>query len=108
MTTQPFAIVETGGKQYKVQSGTIIDIEKIEAEPNSTVSLDKVLLVAISDKDVKIGQPYIEGAKVEAVVLNQIKDTKKIVFKFKAKTGYRKKVGHRQPLTTIRVEAISA
>ncbi|NBV42747.1 50S ribosomal protein L21 [bacterium] len=102
-----FAIIETGGKQYKVAAGTIIDVEKLEAEPNTTLTFDKVLLVS-GNGEPKIGQPYVEGASVKATVLNQVKDDKVIVFKFKPKTGYKRKAGHRQPLTTIKVESISA
>jgi len=101
-----FAIIETGGKQYKVEAGTIIDIEKLEAEVASKVTFDKVVLVDDGGKT-NIGQPYVQGATVVASVLNHIKDEKKIVFKFKPKTGYKKKAGHRQPLTTIKVEAVN-
>lgn len=105
MSSESFAIIETGGKQYKVQQGTILDVEKLEAEQNANFTFDKILLVS-SGSGVKVGQPYVEGVSVVATVLNQIKDEKKVVFKFKSKIGYRKKIGHRQPLTTIRVETI--
>ena len=101
-----FAIIETGGKQYKVEPGTIVDIEKLEAEVASKVTFDRVVLVDDGDKT-NIGQPYVQGATVVASVLNHVKDEKKIVFKFKPKTGYKKKAGHRQPLTTIKVEAVN-
>ncbi|MFC1754049.1 50S ribosomal protein L21 [Thermoproteota archaeon] len=99
------AIIETGGKQYKVKEGTIIDIEKIEVEPSETITFDDVLLVS-SDTETLIGQPFVKDAKVSATVLNQIKDKKKIIFKFKRKTGYKKTQGHRQNLTTIKVDKI--
>ncbi|NDC82956.1 50S ribosomal protein L21 [bacterium] len=100
-----FAIIETGGKQYKVEEGTIIDVEKLEVEAQGSVTFDKVLLVQSGEKT-QVGQPYVSGASVSATVLNHVKDDKKIVFKFKPKTGYKRKAGHRQPLTTIRVSAI--
>jgi len=102
-----FAVIETGGKQYKVEDGLIIDIEKIDGEPTSFVTFDKVLL-HFDGKTTQIGTPYIEGYKVTAKVLNQIRDKKKIVFKFKSKTGYKKKQGHRQSLTTIKIDSITA
>ncbi len=101
-----FAIIETGGKQYKVEAGTIIDIEKLEGEIASKFTFDKVVLVD-NEGQTKIGQPYVEGATVVAAILNHIKDDKKIVFKFKPKTGYKKKAGHRQLLTTIKVETVN-
>ncbi len=100
-----FAIIETGGKQYKVEAGTIIDIEKINGNKLDKVTFDKVLLVA-DDKQTIIGQPYIKSAKVEATILNQIKDKKITVFKFKKKTGYKVKQGHRQKLSTIKIEEV--
>lgn len=102
-----FAIIETGGKQYKVSAGTIIDIETIEGQPSDGFTFDKVLLVD-NQGEVKIGQPYVQGATVSATILNHVKDDKKIVFKFKPKTGYKRTAGHRQPLTTVKIEAINA
>lgn len=100
------AVIETGSKQYIVEEGTILDIEKLETE-EKTVSFDRVLAV-FNASDIKLGQPYIEGARVEATILNQIRADKIKVFKFKRKTGYQKTQGHRQYLTTIKVEKISA
>lgn len=100
------AIIETGGKQYTVKPGTIIDIETINTEIGNTVSFDKVLLFSEGDK-VQIGQPYVKNATVNAKVLNQVKADKVVVFKFKRKTGYQKKQGHRQAMTTIKVEEIT-
>ena len=102
-----FAVIETGGKQYKVENGTIVDIEKLELEPQQEVTFDKVLLV-FDGKSTKIGTPYVSGASVKAKVLNQVRDDKVIVFKFKRKTGYKRTRGHRQKMTTIKVESISA
>jgi large subunit ribosomal protein L21 len=100
-----FAIIETGGKQYKVSSGTILEFEKLEGEAQKSVTFDKVLLVS-DGKDVKIGQPYVEGAKVKGTILEQKRDKKVLVFKFKKKTGYKKTQGHRQYLTTVKIDAI--
>ncbi len=102
-----FAVIETGGKQYKVSEGLILDIEKLEVELASTVTFDKVLLY-YNGKDTQIGAPHLEGVKVSATVLNQHKDDKKIVFKMKKKTGYKRTRGHRQQLTTIKIQGISA
>jgi len=100
-----FAILETGGKQYKVIPGQKLKVEKLEAEPGALLSLDKVLLVADSETT-KIGAPYISGAKVEVKVLKQGKGDKKIVFKYHSKTRYRKKKGHRQLYTELEVLSV--
>lgn len=101
-----FAIIKTGGKQYKVSEGDIIKIEKIEAEAGDKIEFDQVLMVA--GDDVKVGSPVVEGAKVSAEVLDQKKDKKIVIFKFKAKKNYRKKKGHRQPYTLVKIEKIDA
>lgn len=100
-----FAIIETGGKQYKVSAGDKIKVEKLSAEGDS-VSFDKVLLKSRGDK-VEIGTPYVSGSRVEAKVLKQGRDKKKIVFKYKSKTRERKKKGHRQPYTEVEITKIS-
>ncbi|MCL5004480.1 MAG: 50S ribosomal protein L21 [Patescibacteria group bacterium] len=97
-----FTIIQTGGKQYKVSSGQKLKIEKLDAEKDGKVVFDKVLLAADGDS-VKIGTPYVEGAKVEAKVLRQARDKKKIVFKYHSKTRYRKKKGHKQPFTEVEI-----
>ena len=101
------AVVETGGKQYLLEEGTVVSVEKLAMEPGKTVTLDKVLLLKSDENKVEIGQPYVKGANVTALVLEQSKDDKVTVFKFKRKTGYQKKQGHRQQFTTIKVEKIS-
>ena len=101
-----FAIIKTGGKQYKVSEGDIIKVEKIEAEAGDKIEFDQVLMV--SGDDVKVGSPVVEGAKVSAEVLDQKKDKKIVIFKFKAKKNYRKKKGHRQPYTLVKIEKIDA
>lgn len=100
-----FAVIETGAKQYIVETGTIIDVEKIEGDINSEVTFDRVLLLN-KEGAVSVGKPYLSNVQVKARILNQYKDDKLIVFKFKPKTGYKKKAGHRQQLTTIKVESI--
>ena len=101
-----FAVIETGGKQYKVSAGDKIKVEKLDVEAGSSFIFDKVLLVG-DEADVKLGRPYIPDAKVEAKVLRNARDRKKIVFKYHAKTRYRKKKGHRQHFTEAEITKIS-
>ena len=96
-----YAIIATGGKQYRVSEGDVLYIEKIDAEVDSTVSFD-VLLVE-NEGDVKVGTPVVEGVKVEGKVVGQIRGEKIIVFKYKAKKNYRRKQGHRQPYTKVEI-----
>lgn len=100
-----YAVIETGGKQYRVQEGDTVFVEKIDLEEGEKVDLSKVLLISKED-DLVAGKPYVEGAKVEATVLEQGKAKKIIVFKYKAKKDYRKKQGHRQPYTKLKIEKI--
>ena len=102
-----YAVVVTGGKQYKVEEGNTIFVEKLEAEVGSTVELDKVLAVS-KDGEIKVGKPVVEGAKVVAKVVAQDKAKKIIVFKYKPKKDYRKKQGHRQPYTKLVIAKIEA
>lgn len=99
-----YAIIATGGKQYRVSEGDVIYIEKIDAEVDSTVSFD-VLLVG-NDGDVKVGTPVVDGVKVEGKVVGQIRGEKIIVFKYKSKKNYRRKQGHRQPYTKVEITKI--
>ena len=99
-----YAIIETGGKQVRVEVGSKIYVEKLEAEVGSTVTIDKVLLVG--DKSVKVGTPYVEGAKVTAKVEKQGLSKKIRVFKYKSKSNYHKTIGHRQPYTCLVIESI--
>ncbi|MDP9728774.1 50S ribosomal protein L21 [Alicyclobacillus tolerans] len=100
-----YAIVESGGKQFKVEEGQTITVEKLPVEVGQTVLLDKVFLIQ-NNGQLKIGTPYVEGAVVKAVVESHGKDKKIIVFKYKAKKNYHKKQGHRQPFTKLKIETI--
>lgn len=102
-----YAVIETGGKQYKVSQGDLISVEKLDAAVGEKVQLDQVLLV-VKDGQVLTGTPIVPGAKAIATVLRQGRGRKIIVFKYKPKKHYRKKAGHRQPLTQLRIEAIEA
>ena len=98
-----YAIVQTGGKQYRVCEGDIINVEKLAAEVGETVALNEVLVI-----DGIIGKPFVEGAVVTAEVLENGKAPKVVIFKYKAKKDYRKKQGHRQPYTKLQIKAITA
>ena len=100
-----YAIIATGGKQYKVSEGDKVRVEKLEGEVGQVVSFDQVLLV--SDEKVTVGNPTVEGAKVEAKILDQGKAKKVIVYKYKPKTGYHKKNGHRQLYTEVEITGIT-
>jgi large subunit ribosomal protein L21 len=100
-----YAIIETGGKQVKVEEGQVVYVEKVAADVNETVTFDKVLFVGGSD--VKVGSPYVEGATVTAKVEKHGRQKKVTVFKFKAKKNYHKKQGHRQPYTKLVIEKIN-
>lgn len=100
-----FAIIETGGKQYKVKEGDILDVEKLDAAEGETVEVTEVLAVA-QEGDFKVGQPYVPGAKVTLRIEKQGKGEKIIIFKYKPKKRYRKKQGHRQPFSRVVVEKI--
>lgn len=102
-----YAVIETGGKQYRVQEGDVLKVEKLSSEVGETVEFNRVLTI-INAGEVKIGRPVVDGAKVIAKVLEQAKSKKIIVFKYKAKSNYRRKQGHRQPFTRIAIEKIEA
>ncbi len=101
-----YAIIETGGKQYRVQEGDTLFVEKIDGTAGDVVEFDKVLVVS-NDGKLSVGNPYVEGSKIEASVLEQGKGPKIIVFKYKAKKDYRRKQGHRQPYTKVKIDKIS-
>lgn len=102
-----YAIIETGGKQYKVAVGQVLMIEKLEAAEEENVRFDRVLAIVGDDGTVRAGNPFIEGAGVGGKVLSHGKGPKIRGFKFKAKTNYRKRYGHRQPFTKVVVESIT-
>ena len=102
-----YAIVKTGGKQYKVAQGDVLFVEKLEANEGDVVTLDQVLAVA-GENGLTVGAPVVEGATVTAKVVAQGKAKKVIVYKYKAKKDYRRKQGHRQPYTKLVMESINA
>ena len=101
-----YAVIQTGGKQYRVESGNEIEVEKLDAEVGADIQLSEVLLVADGGK-IQVGAPFISGAKVEAKVVDQFKDDKVIAFKFRRRKGYHRTVGHRRQLTKLKIESIS-
>ena len=101
-----YAIIATGGKQYKVSEGDIIRVEKLGVSAGETVRFDQVLFV--NDTEVKIGEPTVANASVDATVLNEGKGKKIVVYKYKRKTGYNKKQGHRQAFTEVKIDKINA
>ena len=102
-----YAVIKTGGKQYRVQQGDVIFVEKLNAQADEAVTFDEVLLVGDADQS-KVGTPVVAGAKVQGKVLSQVKSRKIVVYKYKAKKNERKKQGHRQPYTKVEITAINA
>lgn len=103
---EPYAVVETGGKQYRVQAGDVIDVERLEGEVGSKVTLDHVKAVS-QDGALVLGEPEVEGAAVVAEIVDQHRGKKVVAFKKKRRKGYHRKVGHRQELTRLKVETIN-
>ncbi|MCL2266441.1 MAG: 50S ribosomal protein L21 [Treponema sp.] len=101
-----YALVEFKGKQYKAEKGALLKVDKVDANPGSAISIDTVLMV--SGDSVTVGSPYVTGAKVSATVESHGKDDKIIVFKYKPKKDYRRKQGHRQEFSIIKIGDISA
>lgn len=102
-----YAVIQTGGKQYKIEPGEELSVEKLDGNVGDEVYFDKVLLVSEEDK-VKVGRPVLENAKVVAKITRQARGPKIVVFKYKRRKGYRKKQGHRQNFTGLRVIEIKA
>ena len=102
-----YAIIATGGKQYKVSEGDTVRVEKLDAEDGAKVSFDEVLAVSDGEGSLKVGKD-VEKASVQATVLKQDKAKKVVVYKYKPKTGYHKKQGHRQPYTLVQIDKIEA
>lgn len=101
-----YAVVESGGKQYRVEEGTTLRVERLDAEPGGAVTLDRVLLVS-DGQTMTVGAPVVAGASVQARVLSHGRGAKIIVFKYRPKAHYRRKQGHRQNFTALRIEKIS-
>ena len=101
-----YAVIKTGGKQYTVSPGQVVEVEKLDVEPGSEIELKHVLLVS-DDGAVKTGKPLVEGASVTARVLAQDRDRKIVVFKYKPKKRYRRKTGHRQSITRLAIKEIA-
>lgn len=102
-----YAIIETGGKQYRVQEGDTVFVEKLGVDESEAVVFDKVIALGLDD-GLKTGAPYVEGAKVTGKVVKNGKEKKIVVFKFKAKKNYRNRKGHRQPYSKVSIETIEA
>ena len=102
-----YAVIETGGKQYQVNEGDVIFIEKLAAEADETVTFDKVVALG-ADDGLKVGTPYVDGAAVEAKVIKNGKAKKITVFTYKPKKGEKRKMGHRQPYTKVQIEEVKA
>ena len=101
-----YAVIETGGKQYRVSEGDIITVEKLEAEVGEALTIKEVIALN-KDNDLLIGAPYVTGASVKAEVLEHGKGEKVVIYKYKAKKDYRKKQGHRQPYTKLQIKTVS-
>ena len=102
-----YAIMTSGGKQYRVKEGDVLRLEKIDGEVGASVSFDQVLMVS-DGEEVQLGRPVLEGAAVHAQIVEQDRAKKIVVFKFKRRKRYRKKQGHRQPYTAVRIDRIEA
>jgi len=103
---EAYAVIETGGKQYRVQQGDVLDVELLKVEAGSSVEFD--VLAVSNGSELSIGTPVVAGAKVKASVVEDLRGKKIFSFKKKRRKGYRRKIGHRQDLTKIKVEEISA
>jgi large subunit ribosomal protein L21 len=101
-----FAVMLTGGKQYKVSEGDLVKVEKLDGDVGATIKLDRVLMVG-EGENVRVGEPYLSGVSVTGEVVRQFKDKKVIIFKKRRRKGYRRKNGHRQSLTEIKITAIN-
>ena len=101
-----YAIVEDGGKQYKAVEGQTIEVDRFDSEVGDQLDLERILLF-VDEEDVQVGTPLVEGAKVQATVVSQVKGPKIVVFKYKPKKRYRVKTGHRQKYTRLQIDSIS-
>lgn len=103
-----YAVIETGGKQYRVQPGQVLLVEKLAGEPGEELAFDNLLMVVQDEGETQIGTPYVSGAKAVATVVAQERGKKILVFKYKAKSNYRRRQGHRQWLTRVRIDRIES
>jgi large subunit ribosomal protein L21 len=101
-----YALIQTGGKQYKVSEGEILKVEKLEGEAGGSIVLDQVMMINDENGSIKIGNPLLDNARVTAKILDQGKNKKIIVYKYKKRKNYRRKQGHRQPYTRLLIEKI--
>lgn len=101
-----YAVLSSGGKQYRVEAGTTLMLERLDGEPGATLTFDRVLLIG-DGEDVTIGTPTVAGASVSATVLGEARGPKLVIFKFKQKVKYRRRTGHRQHMTRVRIDAIN-
>ena len=102
-----FAVIETGGKQYKVQEGDIIFVEKLEGNEGDSITIDKIVALQ-NDSEFVIGAPYVSGAQVTANLVKQDRQKKIYVMRYKSKKNYKKKIGHRQPYSKLQIQTIKA
>ena len=102
-----YAVIKTGGKQYRVAEGQMLQVEKLAGSPGDAITFDQVLMVG-GDGKAKVGRPHVSGAKVKAEIVAQDRDKKIIVFKFRRRKNYRRKNGHRQPYTEVKITGIDA
>lgn len=100
-----YAVIETGGKQYKVAVGDTLEVEKLKANTGDTIELDRVLMVS-DESGIRVGKPILEGVRVSATVMGLVKGPKEIIYKYRAKERYRRKAGHRQLYTRLRIDEI--
>ncbi len=102
------AVIKTGGKQYMVKPGDVIDVEKIQGESGSEVQFSEVLILSDGKGGVQVGSPFVDGAQVKGVILGETKGEKLTIFKFRRRKGYRRKTGHRQKYTSVKIDSINA
>jgi large subunit ribosomal protein L21 len=103
-----YAIIRAGGKQYRVEKGDVVRLERLEGTVGTSVTLDDVLLVSAGENDVKVGSPRVEGASVVGTVIEQSRTAKLRIFKYKKRKHYRRTRGHRQHVTAVRIDAVRA
>lgn len=101
-----YAVIKTGGKQYRVSEGDLLEVEKLDGEKGSVISFNEVLMVS-KDDDIRIGKPFVEGAVVLGEIVENTRGPKITIFKMKRRKGFRKKTGHRQSLTSLKIKEIS-